>query len=360
MRPRGGFAVAVVACVAACQQAPIAVSRGSGADYHHTELIAAIDRFVDAGRTAPAYAVLASIVTKLREGMDRSVADEAERKLVVLALDPVRALATKPMAEQAAALATTVWPTLLAPAIEADTPLDVHDPKVVDYATRPSEDAAGYVERLCGSVLSASCKHAVPELQPALVRALAIRRATERVRTAVEDCMGCGSDAGWRTAIDGWEALDRDASAAVVDEERKADHENWPIAGNASDLDPALPEAELDEHSDLVVAGHSYGPNQLRIDVLRELRGSGDVIALHFLPDTSLAAVRAILVDARLAGCARVAVVAREGAYPWRRRIYWVADGSGMRANLRPTDTLQLLLHAIDEVAGPGTVARID
>jgi len=91
------------------------------------------------------------------------------------------------------------------------------------------------------------------------------------VRTAVEDCMGCGSDAGWRTAIDGWEAL-----------------------------------------------------------------------------------------DARLAGCARVAVVAREGAYPWRRRIYWVADGSGMRANLRPTDTLQLLLHAIDEVAGPGTVARID
>jgi len=353
-------AVVLAACTAACQQAPIAVSRGSGADYHHADLIAAIDRFVDAGRTAPAYALLASTVSHLREGMDRSVADEAERKLVVLALDPVRALANKPIAEQTTALATAVWPTLLAPAIEADTPLDVHDPKVVEYPARPTEDASAYLERLCGSVLSATCKHAVPEQQPALVRALAIRLATERVRTAVEDCMGCGSDAGWRAAVDGWEALDRDASAAVVDQERKADHENWPVAGNASDIDPGVPEAELDEHSDLVVNGHSYGPNQLRIDVLRELRGSGDVIALHFLPDTSLAAVRAVLDDARVAGCTRVAVIAREGAYPWRRRIYWVADGIGMRANLRPTDTLQLLLHAIDEVAGPGTIARVD
>ena len=67
-----------------------------------------------------------------------------------------------------------------------------------------------------------------------------------------------------------------------------------------------------------------------------------------------------MLADARKSGAQRVAVVAREPVYPYRRRVYWVADGSGLRANLRPTDSLQLLLHAVDEVAGPGTVARVD
>jgi len=296
----------------------------------------------------------------LRAGMDRSVAEEAERKLVVLALDPARAVADQPIAAQARALATTVWPALLEPAIEADTQLDSHDTKTVELEPRSGEDADAYLQRVCGGALASTCKHAVPELQAPLVRALAIRRATERVRTAVEDCLTCSTDPGWHAAVDGWETLDRAASAKVVDQERAADHENWPIAGAASDSDPGLPEAELDAHGDLVVDGHSYGPNQLRIDVLRELRGTGDVIALHFLPDTSLAAVRAILDDARRAGCAKVAVVAREPEYPWRRRIYWVADGSGMRANLRTSDTLQLLLHAVDEVAGPGTVARVD
>jgi hypothetical protein len=347
--------------LAACQQASISVSVGSaGADYHHTALIAAIDHYIAAKRTPDAFAVLANTVATLRPGMDRSVAEEAERKLLVMALEPETAEAAKPIADQETALATTVWPMLLEPPIEADAILEVKDPKAAELAPRAGEDAPAYLQRLCGSVLAATCKHAVPELQPALVRALAIRRATERVRTAVEDCMMCGSDAGWHAAVDGWEALDRAASAAVVDQERQADHENWPIAGAAADTDPGLPEAELDVHGDLVIGDHKYGPNQLRIDVLRELRGSGDVIALHVLPDTTLAAVRAILVDARTAGCARVAIVAREAEYPWRRHVYWIADGSGMRANLRPTDTLQLLLHAIDEVAGPGTVARVD
>ena len=295
--------VLLAIAVAACQQGSIAVTRGSGGgDYHHGALVAAIDRFVAAGRTADAYAVLAKTVAELRPGMDRSVADESERKLIVIALDPVKAVADKPMAEQAAALATTVWPTLLEPAIEADALLEVRDPKAADYVPRPGEDARAYLERICGDVLAATCKHAVPEYQPALVRALAIRRATERARTAVEDCMMCGSDAGWRAAVAGWEALDREASSAVVDQERRADHENWPMSGAASDDDPGLPEAELDVHGDVVVGGHAYGPNQLRIDVLRELRGSGDVIALHVLPDTSLAEVRAVLVDARAAG----------------------------------------------------------
>ncbi len=121
-----------------------------------------------------------------------------------------------------------------------------------------------------------------------------------------------------------------------------------------------MPEAELSKLGEMVIGGHSYGPNQERLDVLRELRGPGTVIALHVHPETSLAELRAVLTDARKAGCTRVAVIAREPVYPWHRKAYWVAVGSGLRANLRATDSVQLLLHAIDEVAGPGTVARVD
>jgi hypothetical protein len=56
-------------------------------------------------------------------------------------------------------------------------------------------------------------------------------------------------------------------------------------------------------------------------------------------------------------------VIARGDHYPWPREIYWVAGGAGTgyHAGLRPTDSLQLLLHATDVVAAaPGTVARID
>src|SRR3569623_1469672 len=82
--------------------------------------------------------------------------------------------------------------------------------------------------------------------------------------------------------------------------------------------------------------------------------------ALHLHPDTTLAQAKGVLLDARKAGATRVAVIAREPIYPYRRRAYWIAAGTGLRANLRATDSLQLLLHAIDEVAGPGTVARVD
>lgn len=351
----------VVAALAACGQDQIGVAdKPSGADYGHTALTKAVDAFVAAKRTPEAYKAFAATVTSLQPGMDRAVAEDAERDLVVLALDPVKAVADKPVDQQVLALGVTVLPTLLAPPVEAEALLQVKNAKAPQLVPRANEDSAAYIERLCGIVLAADCKHAVPEMQGPLVMALAIRRATERVRNAVGDCLSCSSEPGWKAAVGEWEKLDSAAAATTPALERMSDHENWPVAGAASEEDPGLPEAELNGHGELVVKDHTYGPNQQRIDVLKELRGTSDVIALHVEPDTSLAEMRGILVDARKAGCSRVAVIAREGVYPWRRRVYWVADGSGMRPNLRGTDTLQLLLHAIDEVAGPGTVARVD
>jgi hypothetical protein len=40
--------------------------------------------------------------------------------------------------------------------------------------------------------------------------------------------------------------------------------------------------------------------------------------------------------------------------------VYWLSEGGTTRLSLRPTDSLQLLLHTIDHVAAPGSIARVD
>jgi len=355
---------ALLLLVAACGQSDVKVLQTDpSSDYGRTALLQAIDRFVTTGKSPAAYGELAKTVTSLRPGMDKAVADEAELRMLVLALPPVQSVHDQPIEARVSALALTVWPTLLAPRIEADALLQVRDPKAADIVPKPGEDPQSYLVRLCGGPLNGNCKRVVPEMQGPVVEAIAFRNATERVRNAITECLSCSgehADPGWKQAIATWEELDRTTADHISDVVRRAEPDNWPVAGNAADDDPGLPEAEITSRGDIKVGDHAYGPNAQRVAVMRELRGNGDAIALHVQPDTRLQEVRPLLVDARRAGCARVAVIAREGVYPWRRKAYWVADGSGMRANLRPTDSLQLLLHAIDEVAGPGTVARVD
>jgi hypothetical protein len=356
-------ALPLLAILAGCGQDKIEVRPSGGADYNHKAVLTAVDTFVAAGRTPEAYAAFAHTIATLRPGMDHAVAAEAELKLVVLALGPVRSTIGKPVRAQLDALGLTVYPTLLAPQVEEDKLLVVRDPRAPELVPHPGEDVDAYVLRLCGGPLAADCKHVVPEYQGEVIRSLAFRRATERTRNAITECQPCsgeGADPGWHEAVLQWEELDRAAAENIVDVERRADPDNWPISGAASEDDPQLPEAELSARGEVLVDGHAYGPNQLRIDVLRELRGTSDVLALHLHPDTTLAQAKGLLLDARKAGATRVAVIAREPIYPYHRRAYWIATGFGLRANLRPSDSLQLLLHAIDEVAGPGTVARVD
>jgi hypothetical protein len=351
----------IVTVLASCGDDRIEVHQGDNTDYNHAGLLTAVDKFVAGGRTPDAYAELSQTAVALRAGMDRSVAKEAELKLIVLALAPVQSVHAKPISEQVDALALTVWPTLLAPVLEADDLLTRRDPKAAAVMPLPREDARGYLIRLCGGPLASECKQVVPELQGPIVASIATRRATERVRNAVSDCVMCGADPGWREAVRAWEALDRLAGGAVSEIERRADPDNWPVAGSAAELDPRLPEAAVDPTGAVVIGGQHYGAAE-RASALRDLRGDSSALALHLRPETSLAQVRALLGDAHKAGASRVAVVARNARYPWDRKIYWIAGGTGTgpRSGLRPTDSLQLLLHATDAVAGPGTVARVD
>ncbi len=351
--------VLLLCVLAACGQDRIEVRKGESADYNHAAMLVAVDKFVAAGRTPAAYAELSQTAFELRPGMDGSVAKETELKLMVLALAPMQSVQAKSMPEQVDALALTVWPTLLAPMFEADDLVFKRDPNAAAMMPKGGEDARTYIIRLCGGPLASDCKEVVPELQGSVIASIATRRATERARNAVSDCVMCGADPGWHEAVRAWEALDRMANSAINEVERRADPDNWPAAGSAAEADPQLPEAEVNETGEVLIGGQRYGSGQ-RIAALRDLRGESDAIALHLRPGMSLAQVRVLLGDVRKSGSARVAVIAREPRYPWERKAYWVADGVGTHAGLRQTDSLQLLLHAVDAVAGPGTIARVD
>jgi hypothetical protein len=366
MTPRLAFltsALAIAGLLAACNREQVEVNPSpEQADYNHGALRAAVDVFVKAERTPEAYAELSRTVLALRPGMDRAVAEEAELKLVVLALAPVQAVKAAPMAEQVEALALTVWPTLLAPPIEADAIAAKRDTSTSEIYPKQGEKPEAYLRRLCGGPLAGDCKQVVTEYQGHVIAALATRRATERARNAVAGCMMCSTEPGWHEAVRSWEALDRMANASIHEIQTKAAPSNWPIAGSSSESHPGLPEAEVTATGEIVIGGQRYGA-MTRIDALRELRflhGDDGGIALHLRPELTLAQVRAILSDTRKSGAKRIAVVARAPEYPWERRVYWIAEGSGVTTELRPTDSLQLLLHTLDHVAGPGAVARID
>src|SRR5580765_7131975 len=97
-----------------CGQDKIEVKPPTKGDYNHAALQTAVDKFVARSRTPDAFAELSQTVSGLRPGMDRAVAEEAELKLVVLALGPTNAVHEKPTAARLEALGLTVWPTLLA------------------------------------------------------------------------------------------------------------------------------------------------------------------------------------------------------------------------------------------------------
>ena len=362
----GRWFVIALTVLAACGQDRIDVRPGGDTDYNHHALQQAVDQFVTAGRTPAAFRELSKRVLDLRSGMDRTVAHEAELRLVVLALGPVQAVQAKPMAEQTDALALTVWPTLLAPEIEADEVTIKRDAAAAKLYPLGGEDAQAYLQRICGGPLAGDCKQLVPEYQGAAISALATRKAMERVRNAVTECVMCAAEPGWHDAVLAWEGLDRQAHGWLADVEHHGAPENWPIAGTAAENGAELPdptalwrEAEVNALGEVVVGGQRYLGDQ-RITALRELRADAKTITLHLRPELTLAQVKGILADAAKSGASKVAIVARQPEYPWERRIYWLSLQGSTRLGLRPTDSLQLLLHTLDHVAAPGAVARVE
>jgi len=350
----------VASVAGGCGQDSIAVGAGTSvADYNHGELLAAIDRFVAAGRSAMAFGVLASEVAALRRGMDENVAQEAERRMLVLALDPVEVVAERPLDEQVSALSTTVWPFALSAPLGDAAPTGKVAEREQALKVRAGEGPSEYLERLCGDVLAVECKFAVPEMQGALVRAVAVARLTERVRTAVQACETCGKETTWRKAVRRWEELDRVATATSDEDQQRARPERWPTAGAGAAEWPEVPLLVVEDDGDAVLDRVVLSPGE-RVPALTRAR-AGVVLGVHLPPATRADQVVAVLHDAARAGYREVVIQAREAQYPWRLRGYRVRTERARgpkKTPWRPIDTLQVVLRAID-VSGASEPARL-
>jgi hypothetical protein len=354
-------ALAVLAVVAACEKEPVRIhGTDTGEDYNRSELTAAVSRFVAAGRTPAAFGILVAEVDRLRPGMDNLVAEEAELKLTTQALAPVEQMAGTEQGDQTLALATTVWAFALRPPITARRPEETPDPAELDLIPRPDEDGPAYLLRVCGGPLAVECKHVVPELQGSVVADHAVQRLTQRSRSAVASCTTCASDPGWAAAVAAWELRDREAARRRIDEERRSAPSNWPAAGPAAGPWPDVPRIQLEEDGDLILDGVPVPPQE-RTGELQMLFAERAAIGLEIPPGTPVASLMSVVADARRGGVEEVVIAARDPAYPWTLRGYRVAAASaGRPIAIRRTDTVQVLLRAIDADADPGARVRID
>lgn len=348
---------ALAAACAACAQEPVRVENRASADYGREQLHQAIAAFVKAGRSPAAYAVLAARVRDLLPTMDKAVADEAELKLTVLALAPTQAVKDRPMAEQVAALATLVWPTAFADRLRPPALSRGAIRNQAELLPAEGEQAAAYILRMCGGPLGQVCRDVVPEQHGALLAAHAVHRFNERTRSAVSDCLMCGSDPAWRAAVRGWEDLDTANNTWIRDVEKEGAPGNWPVAGAGSEPDVELPEVALSVLGEILIAQQPVASSQVP-RALRALLDHRKELALHARPEITLARLRELASQLHAAGAVTIALVAREPRYPWQRRIYRVALGQGRRVDVRANDTLQVVLRQIDP-QGPG-LTRLD
>jgi len=355
--------LALAGLAAACGDDPIDVRRTGGdvSDYRRADLLTAIDRFVQAGRTPEAYGALARDVAALRPGMDETVAELAELHLTIAAAAPVEAVRSQPVAVQTERLATTVWPVALAPDVAQLAPDGWRSPMDGAVALRPGETAASYVRRMCEGPFAVECRHIVPEWQGAILGAEAITRMTQRARSAIANCEECIGDE-WHTAIGKWEALEHAAATDRRHYEDLGATSRWPVAGSGAQPWPDPPPLVIavESDGDWTLGDQLIEPPQ-RANVLRELHAKGgSVLGVHLEPTARVEALAAIAAVARAAGWQTLALQARADAYPWELRAYPIPIGKRAASLGRATDTIQVRVRALD-VGGPasgGATAR--
>lgn len=315
-------ALAFAAALGACKDDPIAVAPATSAgDGSHAALVEAAGALRAANHTAAAYRTFAARVLALRADMDETVAEEAELLVATEALPVVRAAPAR--GETAEVLALAVWPIALAPPIAAPIPGTPQADRWTAYVPRGGEDHRAYLERICGAELALACKDVVPEGHLAVVGALAVQRLADRARRAIATCLTCG-EPRWAQTIAGWEEVAR-AATATVDAARRANAPSrWPEAGAAAA--PVPPASSAVRH-------------------------------VHLPPDTRIERVRYALDDARAAGAASIALLARERAYPYALRAY-VIPTSTKQLPARAGEPVQMLTRALDARARGASAAR--
>lgn len=340
----GACARVLALALAACSPDRIEVSPERGVEHNHAALNAAVGRFTAAGRGPEAFQKFSREVLALRTGMDSTVAELTELQTVALMLD---AAAQIPGAATGAADAIrTIWPLALAPPITAPIPGLPPADAWAAWMPRVDDTDASYLERLCAELLARQCRNVVPEGQPAVVAAVAIREAFERIRRAVASCPVC-TEPIWAQRVASWAELDRAATANVGRARDAAHPARWPVAGPGAREVPAGPLLRVAADGLATLDGDDLSPPELVARLASARRTSrSHTLLVHVLPSAASEQVRTLLARAGAAGFAELALIARIPAFPWSARAYRIPVAASLP--VRDADTVQVLARFLD------------
>jgi hypothetical protein len=319
-----------------CEHDEVVVrSEHSNTNYGRKDLMDAVDRFAKSERSPQRFRDLAVAIKALSPRFDESVAGEAERNLVMMALGPLRTRFQEPLDAQLGALGTTVWPTALA--IEPTA----------------GEAPAAFSERICREALALECKQVVPEHRALVLSALVWTRLAERAREIVQTCKTCRESDGFREAVRDYERFAREISMRKKKAEDEVKPGRWPHAGERAAPWSDMPVVVVRPEGEATLDGQPIAPGAWQSD-LGQARKRSEVLGIHMVPSARVHDLRAILSDAAQAGFGLVALQARATEYPYALVEYRITTGRKRDSRLvrvRDVDTIQVLVQALDALA---------
>ncbi|MBT8496256.1 MAG: hypothetical protein KJO07_24640 [Deltaproteobacteria bacterium] len=304
-------------------------------DFGRTELLEAVDKVSKDRKNPVAVAELAATIDSLRPKFNESVDDEAERKLVFLAIGPLEKHFTDPIEEQLEVLGLTVWPIALR--VEPEK----------------GESPRQYAARVCSGPLALECKNAVPEYWPVILSSVVWRRMKERAREAYVGCGPCKSEPGQshEKVLERYRAYQTEIGAKAAKARRRAKPGRWPRAGErARDWDAQWPLLDLVGNGSAEFRGKAIDNGAWR-QLIREGRGDSEVLGLHIRPTSDVRTLRSILDDARKAGYSFVELQVRTDKFPYPPKTYRLAAKrvrGSKRIKVKPVDSVQILVQALD------------
>jgi len=308
-------------------------------DYGQSALVAAANELSANPSSPAAYRAFRDKVDALRGKFSESVAEEAERYLVFLALGPLESVADRSREEQLQALALTVWPT------------------VFEVKPREGESPKAYLERVCTTEMATECKHSVPDYWPVMLGAMVWTRLKERAHVAYRTCGSCTDDPGYVAALAKYDEQEGKWSALAGKAKDAAKPESWPVAGKNAKPWSGAPLLARDLDGKTFLDDAELSPRQLRKQ-LAERRGDRSVLGVYLNPRDRVETVRALLDDVAAAGYSEVAFLALDPHFPYAKKEYRLAIGRRARGAAVPSrnsDTVQVLVQALDAIAAGAT-----
>lgn len=321
----------------------------AGSAYGRSELMTALDQYTAGERSPARFREFAVEIARIDSRFDDEVSADAERHLVFLASSLLEQRFDQPLDAQLDELAVTVWPTLLG--IEPTA----------------GETSAAFARRICGGDLGLTCKHVVPEKRALMLTATVWRELEDRARDAVSECRTCRDDQSYTEAIARIDEREKDITARATLAEDSAHPKSWPTAGDHASPWSGAPLLAVSGNGKLTIGDQEVAPGGLpralrALAEAPEATPTSRVLGVYLLPGARVSDLRAIIRDAGAVGYSEIALQVRAADYPYPVREYRLAAAGGKpspRIRVRDTDSIQVLIQALDVTASNGTTSPL-